>query len=114
MMQVLRSLEPRFFKKKTNIIDEFDEMLEVLFLDRGEILVGYEINKQKRYCLKFTNKCIIGAFGCTFNQRAAFIYTSLTESSGFAIRKHNWKDILDSSEEMARIVRKNVLMEYLT
>ena len=45
MMQVLRSLEPRFYKKKTILVDELDEQLEIIFIDKGETLIGYEINK---------------------------------------------------------------------
>jgi hypothetical protein len=54
----------------TILVNELDENLEVVFIDKGQIMVGYEINKQKRYCLRYEDKCIIGAFGCTFNQRA--------------------------------------------
>jgi len=53
MMQVLRSLEPRFYKKKTIMVDELDEMLEIIFIDKGKTMIGYEINKQKRFCLQF-------------------------------------------------------------
>jgi hypothetical protein len=53
MMQVLRSLEPRFYKKKTIMVDELDEMLEIIFIDKGKTMIGYEINKQKRFCLQY-------------------------------------------------------------
>jgi len=66
-MQVLTQLEPRFYKRKTIIIDEMDEMIEIFFVDKGSIIIGYEINKQKKYCIKYTDKCVIGAFGVTFN-----------------------------------------------
>ena len=49
------------------IIDEMDEMIEIFFVDKGSIIIGYEINKQKKYCIKYTDKCVIGAFGVTFN-----------------------------------------------
>lgn len=45
MMQILTKLEPRFYKKKTVIIDEMDEMIEILFVEKGSIIIGYEINK---------------------------------------------------------------------
>ena len=114
MMQVLRALEPRFYKKHTIIIDELDEMLEVVFIQKGDTLIGYQVNKQKRYCIKYTDKCVIGAFGCTFNQRAAFIYACYNDNSGYSIRKEKWKEMIESNDEIGSIVRKNVLIEYIT
>ena len=70
MMSILRKLEPRHYKKMTILVNELDENMEVVFIEKGQIMVGYEINKQKRYCLRYEDKCIICAFGCTFNQRA--------------------------------------------
>ena len=64
---MLSKLEPRFEKKKTPIIDELDEFNEIIFVTIGTVFIGYEINKVKNYCIKYTDKCVIGAFGCTFN-----------------------------------------------
>jgi hypothetical protein len=50
-----------------------------MFVTKGQVLIGYEINKQKRYCIKYTDMIIIGAYGCTFNKRASFIYNARTE-----------------------------------
>ena len=90
MSLLLTKLEPRYESKHTVIIDEFDEFNEIIFVYKGTIVIGYEINKMKRYCIKHRNCGIIGAYGTTFNQRSAFIYTSLTNIHGFSIRKENW------------------------
>ena len=37
-------------------------MNEVTFITHGKIAIGYEINQQKRYCIQFHNKCVIGAY----------------------------------------------------
>jgi len=34
-------LEPAFHPKKTIIIDELDEFGEVMFMTKGEVLIGY-------------------------------------------------------------------------
>jgi hypothetical protein len=94
-MNLLTNLEPRFEARHTIIIDELDEFNEIVFVSQGSVVIGYEVNKQKRYCIKYRNNCIIGPFGITFNQRSQFIYTTLTEIHGFFIRKSNWKLILD-------------------
>lgn len=53
MMMLLTRIEPRFEHKGTIIIDELTETNEVIFVSSGTILYGYEINKQKRYCIKY-------------------------------------------------------------
>jgi|DEB0MinimDraft_12_1074336.scaffolds.fasta_scaffold13015_5 hypothetical protein len=45
MMQFLKYLEPRFEKKKTIIMDELDEVVEIIFVYKGSVAVGYELNK---------------------------------------------------------------------
>ena len=67
MFQLFTSLEPRFEKKHTVVVDELDEFLDIIFVYKGKVAIGYEINKQRRYCIQYTDKCVIGAFGCTFN-----------------------------------------------
>ena len=99
--------------KHAILVDELDEFNEISFIDRGKVVIGYEINKQRRYCIQFRDKCVIGAYGITFNKRAAFIYTALTQVSGFFIRKFKWLEILDISPEIAFVIKKNVLMDYL-
>ena len=44
-------LEPRHEDKHTILIDENEEMNEVTFITHGKVVIGYEINKQKRYCI---------------------------------------------------------------
>ena len=38
------SLEPRHESKRTVLADELDEFNEVTFVQKGQIVVGYEIN----------------------------------------------------------------------
>ena len=90
MMMFLQKLEPRFEPKYTILMDELDESNEVIFICRGAVVIGYEINKVKKYCIKVKNHCIIGAFGATFNQRSEYVYTALTDVHGFFIRLENW------------------------
>ena len=67
MIKLLYSLEPRFIKRRETILDEFDECREIIFVMQGSVVVGYEINKVKLYCMKYKDKCIIGDFGLTYN-----------------------------------------------
>ena len=84
-----------------------------MFVDKGKVAVGYEINKQKRYCIQFSNRCVIGAFGVTFNQRAKFIYTSFSHISGYFIRQLHWLEALENYKEIGARIKKNVLWDYI-
>ena len=67
MLEVLSALEPRFDEKGTILYDELDEFLEVLFVMKGQIIIGYECNKKRKFCIRHNYGCIIGDFGCTLN-----------------------------------------------
>ena len=102
MISILQNLEPIHLPKKTQIARELDEFGEVIFVEKGLIYIGYEINKKKKYCVKYNGSCVIGGFGATFDQRSSFIYISVTESTGNFIRKQNWKDILEEYPDIAK------------
>ena len=85
----------------------------MLFVETGLIYIGYEINKQRKFCVKNQDSCVIGAFGVTFDQRSAFIYMSVTESCGYFVRKFNWKNILEDSPDIAKKLKQNILTDYI-
>ena len=84
------SLEPRLELKHEIIIDELDEVGEITFVTKGQVVVGYEINKQKRYCIKFSDCLVIGAYEVQFDKRSSHIYTALTNCEGLFLRKISW------------------------
>ena len=45
MMCILSSLEPIFYEKGTFIYRELDEFGEINFIQKGELAIGFEINK---------------------------------------------------------------------
>jgi len=112
MITLLQHLEPKREPKGTILYDELDEYDQVIFVMRGEVVVGFEINKERRYCMKFAEKCVIGPYNVTFNQRAVFIYTCLTNIQGFFIRKSNWYNLLDASPEVAAPLKTSILTAY--
>ena len=66
--------------------------------------MGYEINKMKKFQIVYKNKCIIGAFNVTFNQRATFIYQALTDIQGYFIRKANWQDLMEDYGAVSKVL----------
>jgi len=112
-MGILTSLEPRSEPAGTCLIDELDEFLEITFIMKGTVAIGYEINKIRKFCTTKTNKCVIGGYGVTFNQRAAYIYSAVTNCTGFFIRRANWIKNNKKYAEIAKVMKKNVLIDYL-
>lgn len=113
MMDVLAHLEPRREESGTQMVNELDEFNEIVFIQKGVIAIGYEINKIKRHCIRYKDRCVVGGFGSTFNQRASYIYTAVTSVEGYFIRKYRWRNILNEYSEIAYLVRQNILLDYL-
>jgi hypothetical protein len=51
MIQILSSLEVRYFKSKEIIARELEEAQEFYFVENGQYDIGYEINKVSHYRL---------------------------------------------------------------
>lgn len=54
-------------KRNTILKEELDEFNEIMFVNKGKVVIGYEMNKEKRYCIQYNDKVVIGAYGITFN-----------------------------------------------
>ena len=105
MIGILRSLEPRYEEKDVILIHELDEFNEVYFFNRGTYEIGFEINHQPYYVLRYKNSNVIGAYGLTFNVRALFQYKTFTSCEGYSIRKENWIRILKENEQIMGTVK---------
>ena len=95
MIRVLMSLEPCKEESDTIIIEELDEFNDVRFYSTGIYEIGYSINNQNYFKLRFQNNNVIGAYGVTFHKRALFIYITRSECQGYFIRKNNWLKIIE-------------------
>lgn len=51
VINLLEKFESRREEKYTIIVDELEPLYEVNFVNKGKVVVGYEINKEKRYCV---------------------------------------------------------------
>ena len=45
MIEILKSLEPRTILENILFYEELDEVNEILFIEKGEYDLGYEVNK---------------------------------------------------------------------
>lgn len=76
--------------KEQILFNELDDFTEVLFFNKGQVDVGFEINRRKHFVLRQKKAIIIGDHGCTFNNKSSFIYKTHTQCEGFSIRKNFW------------------------
>lgn len=114
MIDILRKLEPRKFAEREYINYELDEVNEIIFIEKGEYDIGYEVNKMEKFKLRMGDNSVIGAFNICFNKRQIFIHRTYKECFGFSIRKSNWKEIMDEFPEFFAILKRKVLHEYIT
>jgi len=67
MNDFLKSLEPRREFQNVILYNELDEFHEILFFTKGQVDIGFEINRKKYFTLRRTKNFIMGDLGCTFN-----------------------------------------------
>ena len=114
MMQFLRDLDPRHELANSLIFDELDDINEVLFIQKGVVEIGYQLNKQRKYVVRYEDKTMIGAYNCTFNMRIIFCYRAKTLCEGMSMRKSNWIKLLNQHQEIGNLIKKNVTFDYIT
>ena len=88
-------------------------MNEIIFIEQGDYLIGYEVNKTEKFVLCLGSNTVISAFNLCFNKRQIFIHRTKTECSGFSIRKSNWMKIMNEFPEFYKILKCKVLYEYI-
>ena len=70
IIDFLKILEPRQIGPKETIADELYEVNEILFLEQGQVNVGYEVNRQERFRIRLeAANSVIGAFEMLFRRR---------------------------------------------
>jgi len=112
MIEVVQNLEPIHHPKGVLLVGELDEVGEIIFAHKGEVGVGYEINKIKRIVLHFANSYVIGAFYATFNQRSDFVFSSTSEMESYFIRRYKWLEILEESAVIGRDMKERIFFNY--
>lgn len=74
MNTLLFALEPRFAKVGDVLVNENQEGLEVIFVQKGHYTIGFEINKVNRMVIKCGKGDIIGSYECSFSRRSLYKY----------------------------------------
>lgn len=74
MKALLFFLEPRLAIVGEILVNENQEGLEVIFVQKGFYSIGFEINKVDRKVIKCGKGDIIGSYECTFSRRSLYKY----------------------------------------
>lgn len=98
MMDIMQNLEPISLPKKKFIFDELEEVQLIYFFMKGTYEIGYSINLEKKFMLRYKNYSVIGIYNVTFFKRSPYIYRSATPCSGYFIRRHKWRDIMENND----------------
>ena len=113
MLGLLQNFEPRLEYKGSIIFRELEEVQEVLFQEKGTIDIGFEVNRQARFCLRLQKGAIIGAYQCTENKKCMFVSRAATDVHGFMLRKQIWSDLLESVPELSPYLRQNIKADFI-
>lgn len=115
MIDLLSNLEPRREKKGSILFQELEEISEIFFVSQGTVDIGYELNRQRKFVLRYSDKKVaIGAYNCSFNTRSLFIYRCKTETSGYFIRKCAWMELLGKDPFIENYIKQNIEKDYNT
>ena len=93
--------------------EELEEINQLNFIVKGTIVIGYELNNIKKYCIKYQDSIMIGAYECMFDEKSYVLYTAFTNIEGYFIRKTNWFNLCQNHKTMSNFIRRNVLLDYM-
>ena len=113
MIGLIMLLEPRREDPNVVLINELDEHSEIIFIMKGIILLGFDINKIRHYFARFQDKYVLGAFGVTFNMRSTHIYLTRSVIEGFFLRRINWLKLLEVNKDITKTIKETILMNYI-
>ena len=93
-MNIITHLEPRFEQAGAILLEENEEVNEILFILTGDVDVGYTIDREVKYVLRFQGRVMLAAYNATFNIRTIAAYRSHTDCAGYSLKKKVWEEII--------------------
>jgi hypothetical protein len=73
---------------------ELEESDLAYFFLYGSFDVGYCVDLDTKFSLRFKNYSVVGLYGVTFFKRSQYIYRTATTCGGYFIRRFKWKQIM--------------------
>lgn len=112
MITLFQNMEPLMLQQGEILYQELQSVEEIIFMQRGQVDVGFCINRKPKMVLRVNKGTIFGAYHCSFNRKTMFHYQCHTQVEGYMVRKDNWFDIIEDYEEIAGILNNNVRDAY--
>jgi hypothetical protein len=84
----------------------------VIFIQKGNLDIGYEINKKKRFVIRLHNHCMIGAYNCCYNEPSTFIYRCKGNCEGYFLRKESLISLLNMDSDINDFMRDQIKQQY--
>jgi hypothetical protein len=80
------------------IFDELEEVQLIYYFMKGTYEIGFTVNLENKYVLRYKNYSVVGIYSVTFFKRSPFLYRTATPCSGYFIRRQMWRDIMDNND----------------
>ena len=107
MVEILNNLQPRVEMKDNIYLKKNEDVNEILFIQTGIIIIGFEFKNKVKYCVRLQNRGIVGANQVCFHRKTLFYYKIQKDVSGFTIYKPIWLNILNKPEY--KVIAQTVL-----
>lgn len=111
-MEIMYALEPIHYKANSIIFNELEDINEIIFFVKGYHEIGYELNNENIFVLRYGNSNPIGAFGITFDVKSEYVYKCKTDCNGYFIRRNNWKIIINNSNRVTDHMKGHIYERY--
>ena len=93
MLEVMKSLVPRRCVAGEIILHELEEVLEMTFVLSGTFLVGYDINKTRKFVVSHSEGKVIGEYNIMFMQQSLYIVKCKVDIFGYALSRRAWQHL---------------------
>ena len=91
---IFKILEVRIITKNTVIQEEISECNEIIFVERGIYMMGFQVNKKDYYKRQFKEGSIINAFNVLYGCRSQYLVKASRNMNCQWIRKTDLKQLL--------------------
>ena len=79
MLMLFRNLSPIRCPKGTLLYNQLEEISEVVFIEQGNIDVGFSVNNKEKWSLRLYDHSIIGAYNCIHSLKTSFMYKNVSD-----------------------------------
>ena len=118
LVDFVKCLEPRMYKQTDQemIQDQYEEVHEVVFIQRGQVAIGYRLFNETFYGKRMrlqdgrNGTSTINDYSCLYNKCSEFLYRPIDQVHAFATRIDNYSRVM--SHHTAKAIRENIVASY--